>query len=104
MSDTGIHVNDIGTTIQLTVMDGTASALNISSATLKQFWFHQPDSTTIVRSASFGSNGSDGILKYNTVSGDIVQPGLWEVQAYIETSSASWHGSRASFSVYENVK
>jgi hypothetical protein len=104
MSDYGIHVNDVGTLITLTVMDGTASALNISSATVKQMWLKKPDNTTLLKSASFVTDGSNGQIKYALESSDVSLAGMYEVQAYVEMASASYHGSRASFQVYPNVR
>ena len=103
MSDSGIHVNDVGTLFKVTVWDGTASPLNISTATVKQLRFLMPTGASFMRSASFITDGSDGGLKYISVTGDLPTPGDWIVQPYIEIPSACWHGSQTSFEVYSNI-
>lgn len=104
MSDSGIHVNDVGTLLRLTLSDGGASALNISTASVRQFRLLAPNGASYLKSASFGSGGGvDGVLQYQTIDGDLPVAGVWRIQPYIETPSASWHGSMASFDVFANV-
>ena len=71
-----IHVNDIGTQLKITVLDG-GSTVDLSSATLKQVEFRKPDDTSVTRTASlFGDgSGSSGVMYYNTVAGDFDQTG-----------------------------
>jgi hypothetical protein len=72
MTDTIIHVGDVGTVIRLTVTekDGT-TPINVSTASVKTFYFRKPDGTKFNRPAEFNTDGADGKLKYTTVDGDI---------------------------------
>ena len=56
-----IHVNDIGTQLKITVLDG-GSAVDLSSATLKQVELRKPDDTSVTRTASLFGDGSGGYV------------------------------------------
>ena len=61
MAENEIRVGDIGTKFQVTVKDG-ASVVDISSATsTKQIILKKPDGTTLTKSATFSSDGTDGL-------------------------------------------
>jgi len=102
VSSEEIHKNDVGTVFELTVKDGS-STVNLSSATKKQIIFSKPDATTSTKTASFKTDGTDGILSYVTVAGDLDQSGDWQVQAYVEITSGKWHSDVATFTVYDNL-
>ena len=102
------HVNDIGTVFRVTVYDTTSTGgttvADISLATTKQFTFKRPDGTTFDRLAAFGSGaGSDGIIEYNSVDGDLNVAGTWHLQAYVVTPAGNWSTSVGHFKVYENL-
>jgi len=48
MAANEIHINDVGTKFLVTVTDGT-SAVNISSATTKEFIFQKPSGTKLTK-------------------------------------------------------
>ena len=101
------HVSDIGTVFRVTVYDidsgGTTSALNISAASTKQLIFGKPDGTTLTKTATFTTDGSNGQIEYSTVSGDLSKAGTWSLQAYIVTSGGEWRTDVGTFKVYENL-
>ena len=97
-----IHLSDIGTTLRLTVYEGS-SALDISSATTKQFKFKKPDGTTTTVDASFTLDGSDGNLQYIVGSGFLDQAGTWQVQVYLVLPTCQGHSDRKLFEVYGNI-
>lgn len=82
MSWENIQVDDFGWIGKLTLkQDGTA--VDISSYTTKQFVLRDPDGTAAVKTADFDSDGTDGILKYTILTGDIDAAGNWKVAARI---------------------
>ena len=104
MTDTIIHVGDVGTVIRLTVTekDGT-TPINVSTATDKTFYFRKPDGTKINRVAAFDSDGVDGKLKYIIVDGDIETVGKWQVQAFVEIWTSKYYSAKVTFSVQSNL-
>lgn len=97
-----IHVNDIGTEFRITIKDGD-SIVNLSTATLAQITFEKPDGSLLTVNTEFYTDGSDGIIKYNAVSGDLDQAGLYKIQAHVEIGSSSYKSSYSSFKVYCNI-
>ena len=99
-----IHVGDIGTVFEVTLKDGDGNAVDISSATVKEMVFGKPDGTSLVVTASFKSDGEDGILEYATVDGDLDQDGLWYVQGYVEMPTWEGHSSAEKLTVHETLR
>ena len=97
-----IHLGDIGTSLQLEIVeDGVA--LDISTATSLKMRFQKPSGSTLDKDASFVTDGSDGLIRYVTVSGDLDEAGTWTRQAFMQIGS--WHGqsSRVQFVVRGNI-
>lgn len=97
-----IQVGAVGLRLQLEVKEGT-TALDISSASAMNFIIERPDSTVITKPGVFYTNGSDGILYYITVSGDINQEGLYYAQAYLQITGYTGYTTPVSFTVYQNI-
>ena len=97
-----IHVGDIGTLITLAITDA-GTAVDLSSATTKQIIFLKPDRTKLTKSAEFSTDGTNGQLKYTTVSGDLDLAGFWQVQAHVIMPTGEWRSSTELFEVAENL-
>lgn len=96
--------NDVGTLIKVTILDENGAVVDISSATTKTITFKKPSSgTTVVKAASFFTDGTDGILKYATIDGDLDEVGTWRLQAYVALSTGSWKSSINTFTVSCNL-
>lgn len=107
MAKETIQLNDIGTVFVFPITDGGA-VLDLSSATVMQVKFRKPKTVTlaaetITKTASFVTNGTDGLLKYTTVSGDLDRKGTWSVQAYIEIPNWQGHSDIKIFIVGDNL-
>lgn len=104
MTDTIIHVGDVGTIIRLTITesDGT-TAVDVSTATVKKFYFAKPSGEKLAVTAEFNTTGVDGKLKYTTIAGDIDVAGVWQVQAYVEIGTAKYYSTKTTFSVQSNL-
>jgi hypothetical protein len=96
------HVGDIGATVLLEVKE-TRAALNISAATSLQIEIQRPDGTTLDKTAVFNSDGTDGKIKYVTVSGDLNTAGRYEVQGYFVLSTWTGRTERVAFQVFGNA-
>lgn len=101
MSDQ-IHVGDIGTGFIVTIENDGAS-VDISGATTKQLIFLPPDNTEVVQIADFFTDGTDGILQYVTVEGDLNQSGSWRLQGFVVLPDGEWHTDVYVFKVYTNI-
>jgi len=98
-----IHVDDVGTVFRITLMDGS-SPVDISGATTKEIVFERPDKTSVSKTASFYSDGTDGILEYTIQTDDLDVAGSWRLQAKVTLTSGSWSSDIQPFVVYENIE
>ena len=97
-----IHVGDIGTTLVGTVLDDGA-VVDISSASSMQMIIKRPDQTTMTKTASNYTDGTDGKMKYVTVTDDIDQVGNWKIQGKVVIGSATYYSSVSTFKVHCNI-
>lgn len=95
-----IRVGDIGTVIKLTMYDQDG-VVDLSSTTLRSFKIKDALNGVTTKSAVFETDGTDGILKYQFVSGDLDVAGIWSVQAYVEMPSGSWTSGTYEFEVHD---
>ncbi len=101
MSDK-IYLDDIGTVLELTITaDGVA--VDVSGASVKNIIFEKPDRTSITRTASFTTDGTNGKIDYATIADDLDQYGEWSIQGFITLPSGSWHTDVGKFQVYDNL-
>lgn len=103
MAHADIRVGDIGTLFQLTIVDKVEKAVNISAATTLEIRFHKPDSTSVDKTATFSNDGTDGLIEYSTVAGDLDMAGKWRIQARIVTPVGGWRSEIEVFDVKENL-
>ncbi len=94
-----IYKNDIGTLIEATIIEKGA-ILNIGTATTKQFLFKKPSGAILTKVAAFSSDGTDGKLKYLTISGDLDETGTWVLQGRVVMPTGSWSTQETEFYVH----
>jgi len=80
-----ITINDLGTSIQVTVQESDAD-LDISAATDTAIILTKPGGETVEKTAAFITDGTDGLIAYNTVAADIDQKGIWSYRAKVTFS------------------
>ena len=97
-TSTDIHINDVGTTFLVTIVDNDIP-VDLSSGSSNLMLFLKPDGTFISRPAVFNTNGTDGVIKYTTVDGDLDQQGYWSLGAVVTTSSGKWTATAVQFMV-----
>lgn len=97
-----IHVGDIGTVFEVTVQE-SGTALNISTATVKQILLEPPSGTMLTKTAAFVTDGTDGKISYTTILGDLSEAGQWLLQVYLEMPTGKWHSDTQRFQVYGNL-
>lgn len=98
-----IHVNDIGTVFTITITEG-GSAIDISTATTKDFHFDKPSANgKFSKTAIFVTDGTDGKLKYVSESEVLDTAGDWKIQAHIVMPNGEWRTNIDTFKVFENI-
>ena len=99
---TDVRVDDIGIAFKITIVDCDVP-VNISAVSTKQILFYKPDGTVLTKTASFFTDGTDGILTYATVAGDLNAPGFWRIEAYIVLGASQYYSEIARFRVYNHL-
>jgi hypothetical protein len=99
----GIHTGDIGTQFRVTVQDCNSTAIDLSTASSKSIIFKKPNGTSLTKSASFLTDGSDGIITYTSESDDLDTVGSWKIQAHVVFPSGEWRSEFKSFKVHRNL-
>lgn len=101
MAANEIHLNDIGTEFRLTILESGA-AVDVSSAT-NYIKFKKPDNTVVTESGSLHTDGTDGIIKYTSVSGDLDTVGTWRIQAFVDYGATEFYSDVSTFKVHKNL-
>lgn len=104
MSVPDIHRDDIGTELVIPMVDEAGTAIDVSGATTKQIWLGKPDGVVLTKTASNDTTGTDGKIKWVTVSGDLSVAGEWTIQGYVVVSGQEWHSAVSKFTVAQNLK
>jgi hypothetical protein len=99
-----IHKNDTNIEFRYTVKDEDENIVSLFGATTKQFIFKKPDGAILTKGGSFYTDGTDGILKYATVSGDLDVAGRWQSQLFLDFGeSGNFHTDKIRFKVHDNI-
>lgn len=102
-SRNNIQVGAINLLVELELREGYG-VLDVSTATVKTIIIEKPDHTTLISaSASFMTDGTDGLIYYRTVAGDLNQIGVYNVQAYVEMPSFTGYSTPTDFEVFPNL-
>lgn len=106
MAAAEIHNGDIGTRFLVTIKKEDGTVKDISSYTTKQFIFKKPVSGDLLTvTASFYTDGTDGKLYYDTVSGNLNEEGVWKLQVYIHDGVSNYRKSNVgTFRVFPNLE
>lgn len=90
MSLANIISGDYGQVIQLTVLDtDTGEAGDVSGyAASQSMVFRDPSGNDGTKVAAFTTDGSDGLVQYTLVDGDIDEDGNWNVRVILTSASA----------------
>jgi hypothetical protein len=103
MSCGDIHVSDENVTFTFTIMENCV-AISVASVTLKTLTFTKPSGSTLTKTASFSTDGTDGNIYYASIAGDLDEAGIWNVQAKVQFGSgSSYHSETKKFKVLPNL-
>ena len=99
----GIRQNDIGTQLQVQISDCNDAIIDISAADTKQIILKKPSGSTLTKNASFMTDGTNGMLSYVTIDGDLDEIGTWKIQAVVGIGGNIWRSNFKSFKVHRNL-
>ncbi len=102
MAANEIHVNDIGTSLIITVKEN-GNAVNLSPTTSIDLLLMGPNDTTATKTASFLNDGTDGKIRYQTVAGDLTIAGTWKLQVKVNYATTVYHSDIHNFTVFKNL-
>jgi hypothetical protein len=76
------RLNNHGIPVELTLPDEGAVIVPIDATTTLRMIFTRPRGSNKTRTATFKTDGTDGIASYMLVSGDLDQTGTWRIQLF----------------------
>jgi len=98
-----IHIGDIGTIFEVTLMDDLV-VVPIDNATTMEIIFVKPDKTKVVNTAVLSGDGLDGKMQYKTTTAsDLDIKGNWKIQGRVILPSGTWSTDIDKFKVHENL-
>ena len=97
-----IHVGDIGTLIEVTLYD-CGTPVNLTGATTKEIILLKPSGTKVTKTASFKTDGTDGIIQYIAVANDFDESGPWKIQGHVVLPTGEWRSDTGKFKVLDNL-
>lgn len=103
MAANEIHVGDVGTVFQFTILDSGTSVDIAASTQTANLLLNKPSGTTTTLSASFTNTGSDGSISYTVTSGDFEEVGKHKFQAVITDGTNTFYSEIYTFSVSSNL-
>ena len=98
-----LHLNDIGTIFEIAITDCDGAPIDITSAQTLKIMFEKPDCTVVTKTATMYGPGTDGIVRYTIISGDLNQVGDWRVQAEVAFTVNKYTSTSTGFTVFPNL-
>ncbi len=104
MSLPEIHQDNIGTVFRFAIRNQDDAVVDLSSASLLEIRFRKPDRTTIlVKTATLVTDGTDGLIQYVTIAGDLDTSGPWTRQARVTIPAGDFWSEVIAFQVEDNI-
>lgn len=102
MSLLNIYAGDYGQVVEITFIDvDTDAAADISGySTTIQMIFVSPAGVSTAKTATFKTDGTDGIIQYTTESGYLTEGDEWTVRGRVKSASATLTTATHTFNVY----
>jgi len=97
-----LQKSSIGVTIETTVKENGV-AISIASASTKNFKVLKPSGSVVTWAGSFVTDGTDGKLKYVTLTNDLDELGVYRFQVEFVIGSFNGRTEVGEFTVQENV-
>ncbi len=101
--NTEIHINDKGTVIQSTIMKNCSEVFDLSAADTIEYILKKPSGTVVTLTCVLVTDGSDGEIRYTSISSTFDEAGYYKLQAHIVLGSTEWRTNIETFRVYPNL-
>lgn len=101
MAQNELHV-DMGVLLRITIEDENG-AKDVSGATTKTLIIKKPDDSISTYSMNYYTDGTDGIVQYATVAGDLDQAGIYKYQTYLVISPYTYYSDVRQLRVFKNL-
>lgn len=98
-----IYLGNIGTLFRLRILDQDDSVVNLSTASTMRITFRRPDDTTVDKTATFTTDGTDGYIEWASTSGFLDQEGTWRYQGFVVIGVNEYHANPVAFEVARNL-
>ena len=99
-----LQVGAIGSVIRATIVDQNGGLVDLSGSTLTDnFFLRRPDDTRIAITPTFETDGTDAVILYATVAGDITIEGQYRVQYRHVNAPLNLFTSIAPVNVLANI-
>lgn len=76
---------------------------DISGASVKTLRFNKPDGTSVDKTATFVTDGTDGKIEYLSEAGFLNIPGKWRMQGFVTIGSGYYPTNIETFKVKDNL-
>ena len=97
------QVGDVGVQLVVQVLDQDGVPVDVSTASSLVIRIGYPDGTSADRTASLLTTGTDGRIKYLTISGDLPQAGDHSIQARVTIAGSLKSSQLGMFVVNQNI-
>lgn len=97
------QVGAVGLTIRVTVKDQDQAPVDLTATTVRKIYLRRPNGRVSTFDASLVGPGTNGVMAYVTVAGDLDIHGDWTIQARVTTGTTLDYFSEVQpFRVAEN--
>jgi hypothetical protein len=97
--DYELFLNDTGVAMILEIRNQDDEIIDISTAVSKVIKLVKPTGVVLTKTAGFVTDGTDGQIRYLTVSADLDTTGNWKIQGLVEMPDGQQHTTIHGFVV-----
>lgn len=100
ITQTDIHIGDIGTTFLVTITDSGVVVDLSSGSSPNHIVFRKPSGKIVSHIGVFDTDGTDGKIKFVTTNeNDLDEQGIWKIGSIVNTISGTWTATAVPFAV-----
>ena len=98
-----IQTGAIGAVLRIKPLDSDGEEIDYSDATTLNIIIGYPDGTTSSKTGSFTTDGTDGLIQYATITGDLSMTGPHTIQGRFRKTGLDIYSKRAKVTVADNI-
>lgn len=92
-----IHVGDVNTELVVAMADEQGVPIDVSAAAVRTIRLRKPAGTVLSKTAVNDTTGTNGLIRYDTIAGDLDAAGWWSIQGYVEVAAGKWSSMETRF-------